>query len=139
MEELERWRIERACRALVDDFARALDFSDQDHFLELFTRDAELDYGGVHEGLEAIARFVGTRPRETRTRHVMSNHWIEIIDDSTARGLAYCSLYAGGAGAGDEAPVPAAVGHVQDRFRHGDDGWRFERRAFHWSFGAPPG
>jgi hypothetical protein len=136
MEEFECWRIERACTALSVDFARALDFSDQDHFLELFTIDAELEYDASYLGIEAIARFVGTRPRALRTRHVMSNTAIEVLDADVARGLAYCTLHAGAPGT---APVTVAVGHAQDRFRRTGDGWRFERRTFHWSFGSPPG
>ncbi|MEE4301210.1 MAG: nuclear transport factor 2 family protein [Pseudomonadales bacterium] len=131
MDVLDRILAERACTELCHGFARALDFSDQDHFLELFTEDAELLYLERHDGLEAIARFVAERPRSLRTRHVMSNLWIDVLDATTARGIAYCTLHAG------EDPMPMAVGHVQDRYVLGDEGWRIATRSFHWAMGEP--
>lgn len=131
MDVLDRLLAERACTDLCHAFARDLDFSDQDHFLELFTADAELVYLERHDGLEAIARFVGERPAALRTRHVMSNLWIDLLDARTARGVAYCTLHAG------EDPAPVAVGHVQDRYVQTDDGWRIATRSFHWAMGAP--
>lgn len=131
MDALDRLLAERACTELCHGFARALDFSDQDHFLELFTPDAELVYLERHDGIEAIARFIGERPRGLVTRHVMSNLWVDVLDARTARGVAYCTLHAG------EDPTPVAVGHVQDRYVQGDDGWRIATRSFHWAMGAP--
>jgi len=131
----DRLQIEHACTALCMDFARALDFTDQDHFMELFTEDAVLAYVDRCEGLEAIARFVGGRPREITTRHVVSNVWIDVLDATQARGLSYCTLYAGAPGA---APHVVAIGHAQDRYRYVDGDWKIARRQCHWTFGAPP-
>ncbi|MEE4383803.1 MAG: nuclear transport factor 2 family protein, partial [Pseudomonadales bacterium] len=61
MDEAARLAAERGCTALVHEWARAVDFGDQDHFLELVEADGRLVYGSVHEGLEALARFVGSR------------------------------------------------------------------------------
>ncbi|MEE2892736.1 MAG: nuclear transport factor 2 family protein [Pseudomonadota bacterium] len=130
----ERQRIEYACAALCVGFARALDFTDQDHFLELFTDDAVLVYADRCEGHSAIVRFLGSRARTTTTRHVVSNVWIDVIDDAQARGLSYCTVYAGLAGT---APNAVAVGHAQDRYRCVEGEWKFARRHCHWAFGAP--
>lgn len=132
---IERQRVEHACTALCTDFARALDFTDQDHFLELFTEDAVLVYRDRCEGQLEIARFVGSRARDITTRHLVSNVWIDVLDASQARGLSYCTLYAGTTGG---APTAVAIGHAQDRYRLVDGVWKFARRQCHWAFGEPP-
>lgn len=138
---LARLLAEHACTGLGHDWARALDFNDQEHFLELFVPDAVLQYDGVHSGLEAIAAWVGSRPRAERTRHLVSNSWIDLLDADHARGLSYLTLWradaeglAPDAVAGADGPV--AVGHSQDRFVRTDDGWRFAARTVHWAIRA---
>ncbi|HSG88205.1 MAG TPA: nuclear transport factor 2 family protein [Pseudomonadales bacterium] len=133
----QRRAIEQDCIALGHAWARALDFSDQDHFLELYKEDAVLEYDGTHAGLEAIAAWIGTRPRAVRTRHVMSNGWVDALDADHARGIAYVTLWQAPAdGLAPEAAAiadgPVAVGHCQDRFVRGDDGWLFAARTLRW-------
>lgn len=138
MDALATLLVQQACIEVGNAWARALDFNDQDHFVELFTDDALLDYDGVHEGLPAIAEWIGNRPRGVRTRHVLSNSWIDVRDADRARGISYLTLWrTDHADLRPEAvastPGPAAVGHCEDRFLRQADGWRLQARCVRWS------
>lgn len=141
MDEAARLAAERACTALVHEWARALDFGDQDHFLELFEADGRLVYGAAHEGLDALARFVGARPRDRVTRHLITNVFVDVLAPDRARGICYLTLFAGlreTPRAVPPAPAPAAVGHFEDRFQQRDGCWRFASRTLHVALGALP-
>jgi uncharacterized protein (TIGR02246 family) len=58
--------IERACEQLSVAYARAVDFRDQDAFVELFSDDGMLHVGEPLNGREAIAAAVARRPEELR-------------------------------------------------------------------------
>jgi len=135
-------RIERACADLSVAYARCLDFRDYDAFLPLFTEDAVLDAGKRLEGLAAIREDLRHRPDELRTRHVISNTFIDVLSADEARGISYLTLYRY---RGREslrpmpAPLhgPAAVGHYEDRFRRTAAGWCFASRRLHLAFRDP--
>lgn len=131
--------IERECARLSIAYARAIDFRDYDAFVELFVEDAVLDAGGAFEGKAAIRASLAKRPDELRSRHVLTNIFIEVVDADTARGISYLSLYRHvGAESLAAGPVafdgPAAVGHYEDRFTRTPDGWRIARRKLHLAF-----
>ena len=138
--------IQRDCEALSMAYARAIDFRDYDHFVTLFTDDAVLDLGRPLRGRQAIHAAVSARPDELRSRHVITNVFVDVVDEDTARGIAYLTLYRHladkpsipGPGS-DPAPttLPAAVGHYQDKFARVSDGWRFEARTLHLAFRDP--
>lgn len=132
-------RIERACTWLIVGYARAIDFRDQEAFLELFTADAVLELGETLRGHDAIRAFLGRRTDSLRTRHVVSNVFVHVLNEAEARAVSYLTLYRHD---GDEsrrfgpAPLegPAAVGHYEDRFVHTDAGWRFASRRLQLAF-----
>ncbi|MEZ5557293.1 MAG: nuclear transport factor 2 family protein [Pseudomonadales bacterium] len=134
--------IREQCEALVISYARAIDFRDYDHFLELFTTDAQLDTGRPLKGLAAIRESLRHRPDELRSRHVMSNLFVDVLDAENARGIAYLTLYRH---VGDDSvrfgPVPldgpAAVGHYEDRYQRTAGGWRFAARKLQLAFRNP--
>ncbi|NIP15102.1 MAG: hypothetical protein GWM88_10470 [Pseudomonadales bacterium] len=138
--------IQRDCEALSMAYARAIDFRDYDHFVSLFTDDAVLDLGRPLHGREEIHAAVVARPDELQSRHVITNVFVDVIDEDTARGIAYLTLYRHLAdkpsipGPGNEpaaATIPAAVGHYQDRFARTPEGWQFTARTLHLAFRDP--
>ncbi len=131
--------IARDCEALSYAYARAVDFRDHDAFAHLFAEDGVLDAGELLEGREAIARAISRRPYELRTRHILSNIFIDVVSATEARGIAYLTLYrhSGPESLGSRpVPVagPAAVGHYEDRFVRTAQGWKFARRKLHLAF-----
>lgn len=135
--------IERACEQLSIEYARAVDFRDYDNFIELFTDDAVLDIGKRLEGKAAIRESINQRSAEVRTRHVLTNIFVEVQDSTHARGISYLTLYRH---VGVESTrrgavpsiLPTAVGHYEDKFLRTDAGWRFKSRILHVAFRDPP-
>lgn len=142
MDQLHREAIERECAALSISYARAIDFRDYEAFLELFTEEATLDTGRTLDGRDAIRASLRHRRDELRSRHVMTNVFIDVISDTQARGIAYLTLYRHvGAASLRPGPAPlagpAAVGHYEDRFVKTHTGWRFASRRLHLAFHDP--
>ena len=128
-----------ACQSLSIAYARAVDFRDYDAFAELFAEDGVLDTGRPLNGKDAIAKSIKQRSDELRSRHVLTNIFIDVIDEDNARGISYLTLYRHVGKASLEvgpAPFdgPAAVGHYEDRFVRTDLGWRFARRKLQFAF-----
>jgi hypothetical protein len=140
-------QIERACTALSIAYARAIDFRDYHALIELFTPDGSLDVGEPLHGRDAIWAALMQRPDELRSRHVISNVFIEALNADTARGVSYLTLYRHHGEASvrhGPAPLtgPAAVGHYEDRFVRlaqpdGSHQWLFQSRRLHLAFRDP--
>jgi SnoaL-like domain len=139
MNDLERINIERTCEQLQYSFARYIDFRDYEGFAELFCVDGVLNVGTTIKGRAGIFASCQKRPPGLRTRHVITNPFIEVLDDTTARGICYLTLYRKVA---DTTPAnvplplssPAGVGHYEDRFARTPDGWRIASRILHIAF-----
>jgi hypothetical protein len=135
----ERDRIELACQRLSIAYARGVDYRDYDLVADLFTEEGELDTGRPLLGREAIRRALVHRPDELRSRHVLTNIFIDAQDETHARGISYLTFYRH---VGEESlaagPIelegPAAVGHYEDAFTRTEDGWRIARRKLHFAF-----
>ena len=142
MQALERIEIERACEQLSIAYARHVDFKEYDRFAELFTEDGHLTAGSALDGREAIRQSMKQRSDRLRSRHVLTNIHVEVIDADHARGITYLSLYRH---IGDESladgPIhlagPAAVGHYEDEFVRTAAGWRIARRVLRFAFRRP--
>jgi ketosteroid isomerase-like protein len=139
MTDAETASIERACTALSIAYARAVDFRDYDAFVLLFTEDATLDVGRPLHGREAIRESLRRRPDELRSRHVITNVFIDVLSPDSARGISYLTLYRHhGEESVRRGPVPlqgpAAVGHYEDRFTRTNAGWLFSARRAHLAF-----
>lgn len=131
--------IEHACTALTIEYARSIDFRDYDNIANIFTDNAVLFIGQKLEGLDAIQTAIKQRPDELRSRHVITNVFINVVDERTARGICYLTLYR------HEGPEslqrgavelkgPAAVGHYEDVFVRTNKGWRIRNRTLHLAF-----
>ena len=59
----------------------------------MFADDAVLDLGMRLEGKKAIRESMQKRSNEIRTRHVLTNIFIEVQDSQHARGISYLTLY----------------------------------------------
>lgn len=131
--------IQRECETLSIAYARYLDFREYDRFVDLFTEGAHLDAGGVIDGRENIRLAMSKRSDKLRSRHILTNIHIDVIDENTATGIAYLTLFRHrGPESLEDAPVefeaPAAVGHYTDRFERTDQGFRFARRVLSFAF-----
>ena len=139
MQALERIEIERACERLSIAYARHIDFKEYDQFAELFAEDGHLNAGTVRDGRAAIRHSLTQRSDRLRSRHVLTNISIDVIDTDHARGITYLTLYrhVGDESLGDD-PIalsgPAAVGHYEDEFVRTAAGWRIARRVLHFAF-----
>ena len=127
------------CEALSIAYARAVDFRDYDSFVDLFVEDGVLDTGKPLEGKATIAHALSRRPDELRSRHVLTNIFIDVVNENEARGISYLSLYRhiGPESLSADAVAfdgPAAVGHYEDRFVRTTAGWKFKRRKLHIDF-----
>ena len=142
MTDLEKLEIERQCEKLSISYARLLDFGQYDELAELFTIDAVLNAGVPLAGRENIRLGLNKRPAKLRSRHVLTNIHTEILDDETAKGISYLSLYRH---IGDESLTseviafdgPAAIGHYSDEFRLEDAVWKIHQRVLTISFRNP--
>ena len=131
--------ISRACEALSIAYARAVDFRDYEYLVTLFTEDGVLDTGKPLEGRAAIAEALAHRPDELRSRHVITNVFVEVLNEREARGISYLTLYrhvGPESLKGEPAPLdgPAGVGHYEDRYEKTEEGWKFRRRKLHFAF-----
>ena len=132
-------RIIAACTELTYAYARLIDFRDYEGFAALFADDGVLDVGQPLAGPAAIFASCMKRPENLRSRHVVSNVFVEPLSADTARGINYVTVYRHVGPASLErgpAPLdqPAAVGHYEDRYVCTEDGWRFANRKLHLAF-----
>lgn len=142
MDAMEKLFIERECKALSIAYARHLDFHEYDAFSDLFTEAGHLDAGRAFDGRENIRKAMARRTDKLRSRHVLTNIFIDVIDANRAIGISYLSLYRhiGPESLEDDAVVfdaPAAVGHYTDQFERTTDGWRFASRVLEFAFRNP--
>src|SRR4030095_11954268 len=139
MEPVERMAIERECEQLMIAYARGVDFRDYDNVASLFTENGILDVGNPLQGRAAIAEAPPRRPSDLRSRHVLTNLFVDVVDRDTARGICYLTLYRHvGPESLQREPVelesPAAVGHYEDRVARTPDGFRIAQRKLHLAF-----
>ena len=139
--ELERLQIEHACARLSIAYANHVDARRYDAFVELFAEDAELDAGGLLRGREAIRRAMARRSDRLRSRHVLTNILVDVIDADHARGVTYLTLYRHVGDTPDGQPIdrtlPAGIGQYDDEFVRGRNGFRFARRVLTLAFRDP--
>ena len=131
--------IERECQKLSIAYANYLDLKRYEEFAELFGDSGELAVGGLLKGRREILKSMANRSDKLRSRHVLTNILIDVVDEKHATGITYLSLYRhiGPESLGDQ-PIgpfgPAAVGHYSDSFTLTDEGWRFSRRDLAFAF-----
>ena len=139
MDDAERRIIRQDCEALSIAYARAVDFRDYDEFSNLFLEEGTLEAGVRLQGRAAITASLKRRPDGLRSRHVLTNIFINVINRDEANGISYLTLYrhVGAESARSGAIAfdgPFGVGHYQDLFVRTLDGWRFKSRVLHMAF-----
>ncbi len=114
---------------LLNRYAVACDTRDWDLFKEIFTTDAETDYGGDYKFVnrQSFVNMVrsmlgGCGP----TQHLLGNFRINMEKD---RANSICSVRAFHAGTGDaEGKTFEMWGEYRDKIRRTKAGWRIVRR-----------
>lgn len=142
--EFSERAIREECEALSIAYARAVDFRDYDAFVELFAEDGVLEIDAPLVGRQAIREAIMKRPDELKSRHVLTNIFIDVRDANSARGISYLTLYRHvGPESLTPGPIefdgPAAVGHYEDQFVRTAAGFLFKQRRLQLAFRRAPG
>lgn len=140
MTDMDRLLIERACERLVQQYCHFVDHGEAARIAELFTDDGVwTSPDNTMTGNAAIREGFMQRQKRIRrrSRHVCTNQLINVIDEQTAEGTVYLTLYRHD----DEAladirpaEAPVVVGAYHDRFVRTEAGWRIHHRAIHVDF-----
>jgi ketosteroid isomerase-like protein len=130
-----------ALRALVDEYARAIDLRDSDRFVDVFTEDG---YFGIFEpeGDEPHASYRGAEELGTimallepygPTMHLMANHYVDLHGD-IATGVVYALARHLVERNGDTNNLEMTV-RYHDEYRRTERGWRIAHRKIirHWN------
>lgn len=134
MDDLQRQSIEWACARLVTQYCHVIDHGEASKVADLFTVDGVWSSPeNTMTGQAEIARgFMRREQNKGRmSRHICNNLLIDVLDENTAQGVVYLTLYRHDGGVGrPTSPVglPAMVGEYRDRFKKTTQGWRFDRR-----------
>lgn len=119
--------IRLACRALLDDYAVAVDAADADAMVALFAPDGVLKRGAVElTGEKEIPRILEGRAAGTVMRHLLTTSSITPHPDGRqASGHSYYLLYNS---RGDTLPLPFdppfSLGDWISHFVLTDNGWK---------------
>src|SRR5271170_3547708 len=92
LEAIETMLIERACARLVSEYCHLVDLGQASKIADLFTDDGfwsspETTLNGRAEIERGFRRREQNRRRTSR--HICSNVLIEVLDETTARGVVY--------------------------------------------------
>ena len=142
MSEAERAAIIAACTELMLRYAWTIDHRDFDGYCALFCEEMSLKMPGqpATTSRAALRKGLEFRPKDLTSRHVITNPLVEVIDDKTARGACYLSLYRlnGAPDANGLLPLkqPAAIGEYHDTYAKTAEGWRFKTRELRMIFRA---
>jgi hypothetical protein len=137
--------IERECEKLSIAYARHIDFKRYDDYVDLFAEDCYLHAGPKPiEGRESLRKVIKYRPDALRSRHILTNIYINVIDEDHAEGISYLSLYRHTGEGMDEDALsdlgprtingPAGIGHYEDKFIRTEEGWKIQSRILHFAF-----
>ena len=129
MDQIETLAIKDACQLVSLRFGRLQDARQHDDLAGLLPADATYVRLGEERTVEKFIDGIKTTP-PNKTRHFVTPTEVEILDENTAHGLTYYTIYL--YGGDDEAPYPLegpfVVGEYHERFARPDDGWKISRR-----------
>jgi hypothetical protein len=138
-----RRAIEAECAKVATSYSVFLDFRRYADLVELFSEDAKLDLDGwLLEGRDAISSYMFSRTATRTNRHVCSNLLIDPIDETTASGLTYVTIYrfdANEESTRKRIPFegPYVVGYYEDSYAKIGEHWRFTSRVLSATFMRP--
>jgi hypothetical protein len=123
--------IRAACERIALDYAFFADNARKADLASLFAEDGAFHlFGKIHVGPAAVLASLDTGATVS-TIHSLSNHRVEVISETEARGTAYVTVFVFDTTAPPPVAIsPAVVGAYHDLYRKTDAGWRFARRAF---------
>tara|TARA_B100000315_G_C14580111_1_gene590027 strand:+ start:2997 stop:3416 length:420 start_codon:yes stop_codon:yes gene_type:complete len=129
MDQLEILTIKDACQSVSLRFGRLQDDRRYVDLPELMTPDGTYTRLGEELAIADFIAWVKTMP-PNNTRHFVTSTEIDIVDNNTATGLTYYTLYLYG---GDEEPPyplegPFVVGEYREEFARTADGWKIKSR-----------
>lgn len=133
MDRSKRLEIEQICLSILSRYAVAVGDRDFDAFVQLFTEDGIWHRPGSPEmkGHEDIRAFmVKNRPADTVCRHVNGTAQIDVVDEDSATGISYTTVYNYENHKGGIAPMkgPDYVVEYRDQFRRVGEDWFIARR-----------
>jgi len=138
LDDATRRAIQQDCETVEIAMMRAVDLRQYDQAADFFTSSAVLDVGTPLIGKDAIRAWLVDRPSELRSRHVLTNVLVEVIDADRARVTSLLTLYRdlGESRAGEPSPLasPAAVGDYSSELVRIADGWRIQTRKLDMAF-----
>ena len=129
-----RIAIERECERLVTSYCHYIDHGTAERVADLFSEDGVWSSAeATFDGREAIRKAMGERQADAgrMSRHVCNNLLIDVINEDSAEGTVYLTLYRHDGKEGRRlSPLegPLMVGEYRDQFVRGAKGWRISRR-----------
>lgn len=133
-ELLQQFKDRQEIEALMWRYTRALDTGDADAYAATYTEDGQFGTGAnATKGRAALKAMIegigqgqsGSTPNP-QMYHMTANHYLEFVDENTARLHAYYITDV--AASGDAPPRLAAVGRSVDTLVRTSDGWRIQIR-----------
>ena len=125
--------IRAACERVALDYAFFADSARREDLASLFAEDGEFHlFGKVHVGPTGVLEGLNANPAGTTSSiHSLSNHRVEVISQTQARGTAYVTVFVFDKAAPSSAVIsPVIVGTYDEVYRRTGAGWRFARRSF---------
>lgn len=135
--------IEQACAAVFNRFSVLNDAGRHEEMVQLFTEDARFarptDPDNYTEGRDQILAAFQARPKDRVTRHLITNIVIDVVDETTAKGQCYSTLYAGSPdkpaeNLGLQANPEQFIGEFFADFRLTDEGWKISSQTGNITF-----
>jgi hypothetical protein len=126
MEKSAQWVIEAECRAILADYAIAVDRGDGAAMAAMFTSDGVLRRSDtVLTGPAEIPKILGTRPDDLVMRHLVTTISVDVRDANYATAVAYYMVYnARGSSLPLAMAQPFSIGEWHCAFANTPAGWR---------------
>jgi len=132
----DRLKIELQCTALCYQAMYCIDKGDIDAFADLLTEDAELSSAlGVFRGREHIRSWLGSAPKGSMHRHLITNLRFIDIQEDHAEAIGYNTSLPPAAHEGDSPFMKARLFELHDHYQLTDLGWRLQSRNSEIVFG----
>lgn len=129
------WLIKLQIQELADQYAIQRDNDNAEGYANTFAEDGTLIlYGTAYTGRDVIAEKVRSAGTGAIRMHVISTSHIEVIDEKTARGVHYATVYSATKpeNYNPEERIPVAnfrtMGKYHDKYVLTNEGWKFSER-----------
>lgn len=140
MTDIERMYIEHECRKLSVLYCHYLDAQNSAGFASIYTEDAIYKPAIMPEpviGRDAIFQWAENYPKQRLGRHFSANEWIEVIDETHAKGRTYAFVFREPTpmtGVISSRTTPRSVVEYNDLYRLTAEGWKISKRYYNIIF-----